>query len=151
MGSGCRGVAGLAHRHRDSRQHRRLLGPEAAGASGDALSLAYQVAFAMADPEQHQGGRFVATRVDRLAGHDVRFTLAIESAALRSLAADTVLQPVVTANHGRVADLACSKLAGGAWQLRFRLAQDKAAPTELRAFVRQGSKVLTETWSYLCS
>src|SRR5207249_9822735 len=30
--------------------------------SGDTLSLAYQVAFANADPEEHRGGRFVTTR-----------------------------------------------------------------------------------------
>jgi glucans biosynthesis protein len=118
---------------------------------GDTLVLAYRVAFAMDGPEEHRGGRFLETHADRLTGRDLCFRLVVESTALRSLAADTVLQPVVTANRGRVTDAACTKLPSGAWQLRFRLARTENGPTELRAFVRQGDKVLTETWSYLCT
>ena len=93
----------------------------------------------------------MTTQVDRLAGGDLQFNLAMDSAALRALAADTVLQPGVTADRGRVAEVSCSKLPSGAWRLRFRLRRDKDNPSELRAFVRRGSTVLTETWSYLCT
>jgi glucans biosynthesis protein len=119
--------------------------------AGDALSLAYQVSFANADPEEHRGGRIISTQVERRAGRDVRFSLLMEGGELRTLEASAEPQPVVTASRGRVADAACSRLAGGAWQLRFTLARAEDGPSELRAFVRQGPKVLTETWGYLCS
>ena len=119
--------------------------------AGDTLALAYQTAFTSTDPEEQRGGRFVATQADRLAGRDVQFNLVMESAALRSLPADTVLEPVVTTNRGRIVQASCSKLSSGAWQLRFRLARTEDGPSELRAFIRQDREVLTETWSYLCT
>ena len=119
--------------------------------AGDVLAYAYQVAFAAHDPVDHRGGRFVTTQVESPAKVDTRFKLTIQGTALRSLPADTVLEPVVTTNRGQVQGAACSKLPGGDWQLRFGLRRQGDGPAELRAFVRRGGKVLTETWSYLCN
>jgi glucans biosynthesis protein len=117
---------------------------------GETRTLAYEAAFAVGEPKEHAGGRFVTTDCERLEGGDLRFRLVVESSARRSLAPDAVLEPVVTTGRGRVTETACSRLPGGAWELRFRLAREKDVPSELRAFVRQGRNILTETWSYLC-
>jgi glucans biosynthesis protein len=125
--------------------------PREAIRAGDSLTLRYRVAFTNSDPQQHRGGRVVQTRAERLPEHEVRFTVEFDSSVLRTRGADAPLQPVVTASAGKVAEVVCSRLPSGIWQLRFRLQRDEPKPSELRAFLREYDDVLSETWSYLCT
>lgn len=125
--------------------------PRQPASAGDTRTLRYQVAIAAGDPGEHRGGRFVRTQVRRLPGGDRHFELEVDSAALRSLSSTATLEPVVTADRGRVVEPACTRLPGGAWRLSFLLTRPDERPAELRAYVRLGGDILSETWSYLCT
>lgn len=124
--------------------------PKQPARAGDKLALSYQVAFMATDPPEQTGGRFVATQFKRVGTNDVAFTLTVAGDALSEMPGNADLQPVVTANHGRIVAAKCVKQPGGVSQLCFRLERAQAEPVELRAFIRKGSDVLTETWSMLC-
>jgi glucans biosynthesis protein len=117
--------------------------------AGDRLTLSYRVAFAADPPKNHPGGRFVKTNSTE-AKDGIIFALVCNSKALRDLNVSARLAPVVTASTGRITKSACARLPDGNWELRFTFRRDGNRPSELRAFVRRGEDVLTETWSFLC-
>jgi periplasmic glucans biosynthesis protein len=82
----------------------------------------------------------------------VGFVVDFEGPALRRLAADAVVDPVVTADaNGEIVErVAQRNEVTGGWRMRVRVkrvADDK--PVELRGFLRSGTNTLSETWSYV--
>jgi glucans biosynthesis protein len=137
--------------------------PEALPAPGVPFDFAYRVQWQM-NSEQRPPGAWVAqTRRGRsygkLAAGEEKFVIDFDGPALRALAADARVEPVVTAPAGvtvRAAIAYRSEAAGaaGAWRLALRVQRDPhslppAAPLELRAFLRSGTTTLSETWTYL--
>ncbi|NLC71107.1 MAG: glucan biosynthesis protein G [Desulfuromonadaceae bacterium] len=116
------------------------------------------------DPEKVHppAGRVVSTRVGRAPGKDGRiFVLDFDGEPLRELPAEAQLVPIVWAGEGGevLEQQAFRNQVTGAWRLVFhiKLAEttkigqilpDKRPPLELRAFLKYGPDVISETWSY---
>jgi glucans biosynthesis protein len=88
----------------------------------------------------------------RKADDSVAMMVDFEGAVLRRLPPDTPVQGVVTADANievLEANAYRNDVTGG-WRLALRVKrQDDKRPGELRAFLRNGSTTLSETWSYI--
>jgi glucans biosynthesis protein len=128
---------------------------------GVPVSFAYSLFWYGDDRARPPGGRAVDTRSDDGTREGARrFVVDFEGDALRRLAADAVVEGVVTVVAGgasgggaaRPAELLEQQVmhnpATGGRRLVFQIERD-SDPVELRAFLRHGDDVLTETWSYL--
>jgi glucans biosynthesis protein len=104
----------------------------------------------------------VATRVARTKVEGARkFVIDFAGAQLDSLPADKPVEGVVTVGPGAkfVEQQVYKNSFTGGWRLVFQILPDEALsadkdrpkakePVELRAFLKLGENVLTETWSY---
>ncbi len=114
----------------------------------------YRLRFAT-DPEGRlTGGRTVSTRIGA-GGNDIpdpsrrKFVLDFAGESLAALPTDTPVEAVVTASSGELSiPVVQSNPAVKGWRLFFELTPDGNQPVDLRAFLRQGDDVLSETWSY---
>ena len=82
----------------------------------------------------------------------VGFAIDFDGPALRKLAADAVVDDIVTsdANAEVIEHFAHRNDATGGWRVSLRLRRlDDAKPVELRALLRHGNNTLSETWSYI--
>jgi len=135
--------------------------PDRAAAPGRPLSLAYSVSFFGDDPKLPPGGRVVATRRDSgTRDGAVRLVVDFEGPTLRALPADAVVEGVVSvtpatagASEAQAPELVEQQVIRNSetsgWRLVFQIVPRTSDPIELRAFLRHGHDVLTETWSYL--
>jgi glucans biosynthesis protein len=122
---------------------------------GDPLSFSYSLSFYGDDRARPPGGRVVATRRDYGTGEDTqRFVVDFAGGELEKLPAETVLRGVVTlgSGSGEEAELLDQQViknaVTGGWRLVFQIRLRGDDPLELRAFLQQGERALTETWSY---
>ena len=122
------------------------------------LSLAYSLHWFGPDGKRPPEGRVIATRRDSgTFEHGRRLVVDFEGPALRALPDDAVVQGVVSVAGGTEAQGRAEMLeqqmvrnpVTGSWRLVFQLRPLDNDPIELRAFLRHGENVLTETWSYL--
>jgi len=130
---------------------------------GEPLSLAYQMVWHYAtESPRPPAGRVVATRASRTKVEGARkFVVDFTGAQLDSLAADKPVEGVVTVGSGAKfmeQQVYKNRFTGG-WRLVFQILADEVLsadkdrpktkdPVELRAFLKLGDNVLTETWSY---
>jgi glucans biosynthesis protein len=122
------------------------------------LSLEYALHWYGEDLRRPPGGRVIGTRRDSgtLDGGR-RIVVDFEGGALRELGEDIPVQGVVSVAGGPEAQARVEILeqhivrnpVTGGWRLVFQLRPQDDDPVELRAFLRHGEDVLTETWSYL--
>jgi glucans biosynthesis protein len=124
------------------------------------VSFAYSVFWYGDDRARPPAGRTAATRIDAGTRDDARrFVIDFEGKALQRLPADAVVEGVVTASGGdqaegihRPAELLEQQVirnhVTGGLRLVFQIARS-SEPVDLRAFLRHGDDVMTETWSYL--
>jgi glucans biosynthesis protein len=135
--------------------------PSARAKPGTPISLSYSVFWYGDERSRPPGGRTSATRLDVGTREDARrFVVDFEGGALQRLPADAVVEGVVTvvsgggarAGRSRPAELLEQQVirnpATGGWRLVFQI-ERRSDPLELRAFLRHGEDVVTETWSYL--
>ena len=122
---------------------------------GEAMEFAYELFWYGEDSRWPPAGRAVSTRRDRGSHEDSwRFLVDFEGRGLAELPADAVLQGVVTVGtrdgEGELIEqqVIPNQVTGG-WRLVFQVRPSGGSPLELRAFLRRGEDVLTETWSYL--
>ncbi len=122
---------------------------------GEAAEYAYELTWYGEDSRWPPAGRAVDTRRDRGTHEDAwRFVVDFEGPGLASLPADAVLQGVVSVGtregDGELVEqqVIPNRVTGG-WRLVFQVRPSGGNPLELRAFLRRGEDVLTETWSYL--
>jgi len=122
---------------------------------GEPLAFEYRLHW-MTDPDGRPPGGYVSsTRLAAVLGHpdQRRFVVDFDGRYLDREPVDPEIKAIVTVGSG-------AKLAGepvvqknnftGAWRAAFVIVPDGSArPVELRGFLRKGSHVLTETWSYL--
>ena len=122
------------------------------------LSLAYSLSWYGDDPKRPPGGRVVATRRDSGTFPSARrLVVDFDGPALRALPDNAVVQGVVSVAGGPEAQHRAELLeqqmirnpVTGGWRLVFQIRPQDDDPIELRAFLRHGENVLTETWSYL--
>lgn len=123
---------------------------------GEPISLSYRTSWFGPDTTRLPAGKVAATRHDRgtlQGGH--RLVVDFTGKKLGSLPADTVLEGVVSVTpvDGAEATLVEQQVQKNphlsGWRLTMQLQTDEEGPVELRAFLRKGSDVLTETWSYV--
>jgi glucans biosynthesis protein len=127
--------------------------PAAPVRAGDALSFSYGLSWGSADAIRPPAGRAVATRRDRGSVHSdhegYRYIVDFEGGALGALPAEPPPKAIVDASRGVVPyDVTVYKNAvTGGFRLAFQIKPAGVAPVELRAFLKKGEDVLTETWS----
>lgn len=119
---------------------------------GESMDLDYRIDWGYRPAEKPAGGYVVATR--RGIGDKpgtIRYVVDFKGGKLDSLAAGSpVKADVWVGRTGRVIRQQIEKNpATGGWRLSFQVQPTGTGPLELRAFLRQGSETLTETWSYL--
>jgi len=115
------------------------------------LDFAYRMTWYGDESNRPPGGRVIATRRDRGTVEDgYRFVIDFQSRQLESLAAETVLQGVVTVGEGELLEQQVVKNpVNGQWRLTFQVRPKGGNPVEIRAFLKKGEEALTETWSYV--
>ena len=82
----------------------------------------------------------------------IGFVIDFEGPALKKLTADAKIEGVVTSspNGELVEQVAYRNEVTGGWRLSLRLRRlDEKKPVELRAYLREGTNTLSETWSYI--
>jgi glucans biosynthesis protein len=121
---------------------------------GEALAYAYRLSWYGDDPKWPPAGRAVSALRDR-GTHEgaTRFVVDFEGPALRELPPDAVLQGVVSVGTAEgqgelIEQQVIPNTVTGGWRLVFQV-RPRSDPLEIRAFLRRGEDVLTETWSYL--
>jgi glucans biosynthesis protein len=97
---------------------------------------------------QSRSGRSFAT----LAKDEQQVIVDFDGPALEKLPADAPVKAIVTAAAN--AEIAATNVyrndATGAWRLAIRFKQRQPGePVELRAFLRNGNDILSETWSHV--
>jgi glucans biosynthesis protein len=129
--------------------------PKRATAPGQDWVFDYKLHFTLDDPEQDRSGGTVATRVGA-AGTAVlvrerrKFVVDFASATLAAMGSEAPIQALVTASSGQAGMPVVHKnLSSGEWRMAFEYEPAAGTdPVDLRAFLRLGSEVLTETWIY---
>jgi glucans biosynthesis protein len=137
--------------------------PSKLPAQGEPLSFAYQMVWHYATESfQPPAGRVIATRVARTKVEGGRkFVVDFAGTQFDSLAADKPVEGVVTVGLGAkfIEQQVFKNRFTGGWRLVFQILHDESLsvdkvrpkakdPVELRAFLKLGENVLTETWSY---
>jgi glucans biosynthesis protein len=118
---------------------------------GDGLRLHYVVHVGSELPPGVPGpaSQNVSTRFQEVAPGRVRFTLDFAGPALKA-ALSSPLEAAVTAAGGQVSEPTIALDNGaGRCTLSFEVKREGSGSVDLRAFLRSGKDVLSETWSYL--
>ena len=130
--------------------------PEKIAAPGQPIDFSYRIRWQGAGPVPADKGTVVQSRRGRgfvrRADSDVNFVVDFDGGALKGLAADEPVEPVVWVdNNAEVRErLLFKNRTSGAWRMTVRLKRvDAGKPVEMRAYLKQQQKVLTETWSYI--
>ncbi|MGE4298081.1 MAG: glucan biosynthesis protein [Desulfovibrionaceae bacterium] len=130
--------------------------PDAMPEAGGELAFSYRMSWHDAPDGRPGGGaRVAATRTARLPGLVRQMIVEFEGGALPAkTAADPVAADVWVGEGGTLVETQCFRndVTGG-WRVAFKVALDHPGgeggpPVEMRAFLRQGEDVLSETWSY---
>jgi periplasmic glucans biosynthesis protein len=129
--------------------------PEKSTAAGQEWSFDYRLDFLLNSSPAPPGGKAVSTRTGasgtgRLDSSKRKFVVDFASEGLASLNAEAKLEPVLSASSGRIIEPELYKnLINRSWRLVFEFAPDpRQDPVELRAQLKLGNQVLTETWLY---
>lgn len=135
----------------------------AAPAVGKPLVYAYSVAWQYPDQQRPPGGRVVATRTETWKLTDTKkYIIDFEGPELEKLQpGDPVDADVTVGPEARIVEKQVYKnMVTGGWRLVFqvkpevnpslteKILPDRRPVVELRAFLRHGYTILTETWSY---
>ncbi|GIW45480.1 MAG: glucans biosynthesis protein G [Candidatus Binatia bacterium] len=120
---------------------------------GDQVQLRYTLFWYGDDPTRPPGGRVIATRQERTKEGFQRFVVDFGSPTLERLEATEPPEGVVTVASGPdtgeiVEQHLIKNPVNRTWRLGFQVRPAGTRPVELRAFLRRGNDVLTETWSY---
>ena len=125
--------------------------PSAVPPPGQPLDLQYQLHFQSSEPARNVAGRAAATRIG-VGDKDEwrRIVIDFEGQKISALPESAPVTAVVTAGaDGQIVQQVVFRNAvTGGRRLSFQVMRPKGKPLELRAFLRNGQDVLTETWSY---
>ncbi len=128
--------------------------PERETKAGQELELQYRLRFGRDLEAGLLGGRATSTRIGA-AGTDIldpskrKFVVDFTGDTLAKMDPATPIDAVVTSTSGELSKpVAQPNPETKGWRLFFELKPDGDKPTDLRAFLRHGDDVLTETWSF---
>ena len=118
---------------------------------GKTLSFDYRLHFVMQEFTAPSGGKVVSTRVGAAEGHGSKrkFVVDFTSPMLKLMSPKAAVVAEVSA-VGKISNTVVQKnVEAGTWRLSFDLEPEKGRnPTELRAILRSGRDILTESWVY---
>lgn len=157
IGEWGKGVVELVEIPSDSEKYDNIVAfwvPERAPGAGQQLEYEYRLRLA-ADPEvKMTGGRTLSTRIGA-AGTDApqsqkrRFVVDFVGPTLAGLPTDTPVEAVIDASPGTLTKpVVQPNPETKGWRLFFDLTPDGDAPVDLRAYLKNGNDVLSETWSF---
>jgi glucans biosynthesis protein len=119
------------------------------------MEFSYEMVWYGEDSRWPPAGRAVSSRRDRGSHEDAwRFVVVFEGRGREELPSEAVVLGVVTVGtregEGELIEqqVIPNEVTGG-WRLVFQVRPSGGSQLELRAFLRRGEDVLTETWSYL--
>ena len=133
--------------------------------AGDSKDFSYRMVWGQGDSFMPPAGRVIATRTSIVDGGLVRrFVVDFSGSALTDLTEDTPLSANVSCNQGATVRhiIVQKNTINNSWRLSFelvlkpesaleRVLPDNSLPIEIRAFLNNGTDVLSETWSYSAS
>lgn len=128
--------------------------PQAPVSAGQVLTYQYRLHWTAEEPGGVGVAKVVATRSGQGGRPGQpgppgrrRFVIDFEGPGLADLTRENGAEAVVEARPGHPVDPACYPVAGAdRWRLMFDLDLATAATVDLRAYLRRGATVLTETW-----
>ena len=130
--------------------------PQTMPAAGDDLAYDYVIHWAVRDPMPESVATVAATRQGQggIPGQIVlktadKMVIDFEGPALEGLGMEDGVEAVVSIVGGKVVSEPSARTIVGedGWRLIFDFEVDGEGPAELRAYLRQGTDALSETWS----
>ncbi|MEY2696618.1 MAG: hypothetical protein RL333_756 [Pseudomonadota bacterium] len=125
--------------------------PDEAPTEGKDLRYDYRLHFVSQEFTAPSGGKVVSTRVGAVdpKGNKRQFVVDFTSPLLKLMSAKAKVVAEVSA-VGKISNVVVQKNEEqGTWRLMFELEPEKGKnPTELRAILRSGKDILTESWVY---
>jgi len=124
-------------------------------APGEAIVHEYRLHWMLDPGDRPPAGYVSSTRLAAVMKHPEqhRFVIEFDGNYLDHEPADPEVKAVVTLGAGaklRAEAIVQKNTFTGAWRVAFEVIPDGSGrPVELRAFLKKGTHVLTETWSYL--
>lgn len=122
--------------------------------AGQELEFEYRIRFAL-DPEARlRGGRTIATRIgaggtDEPDPDKRRFVIDFAGMNLKGLDAEAPVDAMVSASSGSIVNIVAQKNPyTEGWRVFFELVPESDQPVDLRCFLKLGTDVLSETWSF---
>ncbi|MGH6611763.1 MAG: glucan biosynthesis protein, partial [Burkholderiaceae bacterium] len=129
--------------------------PAAVPPPGTPLDISYRILWLKNTDRRPPHGWVVQTRRGHgfvnASNDTIKLTVDFDGPALRKLAVNAPLQADVALANGQSTDLMVHRndVTGG-WRMVVELRrQDREKPTEVRAVLRNGKEVLSETWNYI--
>lgn len=136
--------------------------PEAPATAGSRHHFAYRLHWSIVAPEPASVAICTATRMGK--GYAIKdettppgaterlhdFQVEFDGKDLEGLDPDEA-EPIVSASRGRIVGLGLRRRSDGlkrVWRVYFGIGAEGDKPIELRLYVKQGKRVLTETWLY---
>jgi glucans biosynthesis protein len=124
--------------------------------AGDARSYRYRLTWGAGEPSPPGVARTIATRTGAggrpgqpRPANVRKLVIDFEGGALAGLGRDSGVTPVVSVTRGRLENAAAYPVVGASsWRLMADLTITDPESADVRAFLRQGERALTETWSY---
>ncbi len=128
--------------------------PERQSEAGQEWTFEYRLRFGRDLEADMMGGRVLSTRIGA-AGTDIldpsrrKFVVDFSGEMLSKMDPETPIEAVVTSTSGELSKpVAQPNPETNGWRLFFELTPDGDKPADLRAFLRHGENVLSETWSF---
>jgi len=127
--------------------------PRESPRQGDRKDLRYTIYWYGDDPTRPPGGRVVAPRQGRTEERAQRIVVDSAGDELRKRDAGKQPEAVLTVASGpesgeSIEHHVVKDPVNGSWRVGLQVLPRSKRPVELRAFLRRGKDVLTETWSY---
>jgi periplasmic glucans biosynthesis protein len=123
------------------------------------FSFSYQLQWFSEEKSSAPIARVLATRTANDKKEGKIYLVDFEGGKLNFFAENTKLEADISVGGGEIIEQYIQRIGKtNAWRLVFRIKKNespldnvlkKGEPLELRAFLRQGNEVLTETWSYV--
>jgi glucans biosynthesis protein len=118
------------------------------------LTYSYRLHFAVNELTVPGGGKVTSTRIGAgsSSGESRQFLVDFLSPSLNLLSDKADVEAEVSASSGKILNVKVQKIdETGGWRLSFELTPDSEQgkdPVELRAMLKSGKEILTETWVY---
>ena len=157
IGDWGKGVVELVQIPSDSERYDNIVAfwvPDREALANRQFEYEYRLRFGGDLESQLKGGRTLATRIGAggtatLDSSKRKFVIDFAGDTLAGLPTDTTVDALVSASSGSLTKpIVQANPETKGWRVFFELTPDGDAPVDLRAFLRNGDDVLSETWSF---